>query len=139
MRNSFLGAMLVCLAPMLAPVHAQAGPLRGADLFDACKPGASPVESASCDAYILGAIEGIGFGGLILLYRGGAVKEGEDAGAVLRQAVGFCTPDGVTQEGTRQLVIDYLAANSDAHGEEARVLVWKALVDSYPCLGQDGD
>jgi hypothetical protein len=45
----------------------------------------------------------------------------------------FCTPDTATNSQLVRIVIKYLKDNPKTLNESRTVLVWRALLDAYPC------
>ncbi|VVO61274.1 hypothetical protein PS862_00830 [Pseudomonas fluorescens] len=45
----------------------------------------------------------------------------------------FCTPDTVTNSQLVRIVVKYLKDNPKTLSDNRTVLVWRALLDAYPC------
>lgn len=45
----------------------------------------------------------------------------------------FCTPDGATNSQLVRIVVKYLKDNPKTLNDDKTVLVWRALLEAYPC------
>lgn len=125
--------LALCLPVIGSPVFAQN--VTGNDIFNACnsQPPGNEVELGFCVGYVTGAWEGLKIGAGIMVMQaqpGGDTQEVEDTSNMM---LGVCFPP--TGEA-RQIIDVYtssLAQNPQTRHEPARMLLFLAMREAFPC------
>ena len=107
--------ILMCLA-LVSPLKAEAGSLKGIDLYNACT--GAPHDQAECRMWIIGFFNGLGFAQI------GARKKGLPI---------TCYPDDLTNEQASLIVEKFMRDHPEALHNSAIVIAATALSQAFPC------
>lgn len=111
---------------------AQAQQINGNSLYEACR-SENSVMAGFCIGYLIGVIEGRSIGAFQVLARLESSENTEDANSLINHFLGHCIPDTASNEQLRDVAVEYLSKNPSIRHETARMLVWQAYVEAFPC------
>lgn len=120
------------LGSCIAPVSVDAQTTSGNALYDTCTSD-NTVLAGFCIGYIMGLVEGQFWGGLLSAKAAGIQFESQDFNATLNEFFQHCIPQDATNEQLRDVVVKYLRNNPATRHQTARILVWQAYREAFPC------
>lgn len=131
-----LGSRALGVASVLSvagfPVFSQ--PFTGNDVYHSCRAEGDLLEQGFCMGYILGAVEGMKWGGLLgVLRMSQSAFEVDEYDVISSIAVGFCIPSRVDNRQVLDTVIAYMRDNPTTRHESARSQIQEALRLGFPC------
>ncbi len=86
-----------------------------------------------CLGYLIGVIEGRSIGAFQVLAQLDSNENAEGVNNFINQFLGHCIPDTASNEQLRDVAVEYLSKNPATRHETARMLVWQAYVEAFPC------
>lgn len=116
----------------LSANKAEAQQISGNSLYEACRSDNS-VMGGFCIGYIIGVIEGRSFGAFQVLERLDPSESTAAANNLVDQLLGHCIPENASNEQLRDVALSYLSKNPETRHETARLLLWLAYVEAFPC------
>lgn len=135
MRSSVFSLMLsasLVVTGGISATGAKAQQISGNSLYDACR-NDDPAIAGFCIGYLIGLIEGRGIGAFQVLAQ---LQPGENAGqmnSLVNNFLGHCIPEDASNEQLRDVAVEYLRENPASRHETARLLIWQAYVEAFPC------
>lgn len=118
----------LAFAFLLSALGASAAGLSGNSLHEECQSS----RDGLCFGFITGVFEGLRLG--VALEEGGA--QNEDEGRTLEQATArlqYCPPADATYRQLVDIAANFLEEHPEARHLSARVLIWGAMREAFPC------
>lgn len=130
MRPAFLTVVLAGLAIVFP--GASSGQTTTAGALHAACASPDPSRQSFCAGYIIGVVEGMQSAASVVLMQSGFDDPGEIASAS-RTLFGLCMSSGFHKNPYNDLLSNYINNNDIVDNIEAYGIVYRALIEKYPC------
>lgn len=124
----------LAIAPVAFGQSAQARATSGNELHELCSSNGDISIEGFCVGFIVAQVEGQSFGVFISVSWLGLTDTTDEGNFYIEEILDRCIPDEVPNGQIVDVVKKYLRDNPETRHESARMLIWKALRDAFPCV-----